>query len=219
MGFYDLNESFDDEEVKESEVCNPDEMSDEEFDEMMENDVLNYEGLSEEEILNRQKEFALLSEEGKEMLKEISGIQNSRYITLNALICNSMKVIQDADDNIEDVEFSEQYLQFMSWYDFKIRQGEFYPTYTEHEMIFEDILNDKLENEDENNIFAYFKKKYIEKIRGISKEIDEPLSSLEEEACKRFEKITTTEVDLVELFNNICSYKGYSWEEFEKLLK
>ena len=131
-------------------------MSDEEFENMMEDIIPNYEDLSEEELLTRQKEFANLSNEGKEMLKEITGIQNSRIITLNALMCNSVAIIKDADDDIEDIEFSEEYLKFLNWYDSLIRTGTFYPKYEENEKIFEDILNLGLENEDENNIFAYF---------------------------------------------------------------
>jgi hypothetical protein len=199
---------------------NSDVMSDEEFEKMIDNeDVPMYDDLSEEELLARQKEFANLTTEGKEMLKEITGIQNSRIITLNALICNSMAVIKDADDNIEDIEFSEEYLKFMSWYDLLIRSGEFYPRYEENEKIFEDIMNSDLELEDDNNIFAYFKKKYIEKVRGVFKEIENPLSGLEQEASRRFEALSTTEKDLVNIFENIYNYKNMKWNEFEKIIK
>ena len=191
-------------------------MSDEEFENMMEDIIPNYEDLSEEELLTRQKEFANLSDEGKEMLKEITGIQNSRIITLNALMCNSVAIIKDADDDIEDIEFSEEYLKFLNWYDSLIRTGTFYPKYEENEKIFEDILNLGLENEDENNIFAYFKKKYIEKVRGVCKEIDEPLSGIEMEAAKRFEALSTTNIDLIKAFENIKEYEGYNWETFSK---
>lgn len=188
-------------------------MTDEEFEEMMENDVPLYEDLSEEELLARQKEFATLSQEGKDMLRDISGIQNSRIITLNALMCNSMAIIRDADDDIEDVEFSEEYLKFLNWYDIKIRSGQFYPYYEENEKIFEDILNSN--NEDENNIFAYFKKKYIEKVRGVCKEIEEPLSGLEKEASDRFELLSRVEnIDLVQIFENMKEYSGYDWNKF-----
>ena len=191
------------------------EMSDDEFDEIMENDVVNLDNISEEEILMLQKQFANLSDEGRAMLKDVQGIQNSRLITLNALLYNSATLIRDADDNIENVEFSESYLEFISWYDFKIKNGEFYPTYAEHEKIFEDIINSGLENEDENNIFAYFKKKYVEKVRGKTNPIDEPLSALEMEAARRFEKLYTCEKNLIQIFENIVSNKEMNWDEFE----
>ena len=155
-------------------------MSDEEFEEMLENNIPLYEDLSEEELLTRQKEFANLSEEGRKMLRDITGIQNSRIITLNALMCNSVAIIKDADDDIED------------------------------------ILNSGLETEDDNNIFAYFKKKYIEKVRGICKEIEEPLSGIEMEAAKRFETLSTTNMNLIKVFENIKEYEGYNWDTFSK---
>ena len=191
-------------------------MSDEEFEEMLENNIPLYEDLTEEELLTRQKEFANLSEEGREMLRDISGIQNSRIITLNALMCNSVVIIKDAEDDIEDIEFSEEYLKFLNWYDSLIRTGTFYPRYEENEKIFEDILNSGLENEDDNNIFAYFKKKYIEKVRGICKEIEEPLSGIEMEAAKRFETLSTTNMNLIKAFENIKEYEGYDWDTFSK---
>lgn len=194
-------------------------MSDEDFYNEMEDIIPDYEDLSEDEILMRQKEFMNLSEEGKNMLRDITGIQNSRIITLNALMCNSMLIIKDADDDIEDIEFSEEYLKFLSWYDQILRTGTFYPRYEINEKIFEDILNRGLENEDENNIFAYFKKKYIEKVRGaVSKEIDEPLTGIELEACKRFETISNSDKNLIQIFENIEKYKDYSWEEFSNIL-
>ena len=191
-------------------------MSDEEFEEMLENNIPLYEDLTEEELLTRQKEFATLSEEGRKMLRDISGIQNSRIITLNALMCNSVAIIKDADDDIEDIEFSEEYLKFLNWYDSLIRTGTFYPRYEENEKIFEDILNSGLETEDDNNIFAYFKKKYIEKVRGICKEIEEPLSGIEMEAAKRFETLSTTNMNLIKVFENIKEYEGYNWDTFSK---
>lgn len=191
-------------------------MSDEEFEEMLENNIPLYEDLTEEELLARQKEFATLSEEGREMLRDISGIQNSRIITLNALMCNSVMIIKDAEDDIEDIEFSEEYLKFLNWYDSLIRTGVFYPRYEENEKIFEDILNSDLENEDDNNIFAYFKKKYIEKVRGVCKEIEEPLSGIEMEAAKRFETLSTTNTNLIKVFENIKEYEGYNWDTFSK---
>jgi hypothetical protein len=195
---------------------NSDVMSDEDFEEMLENNIPLYEDLSEEELLTRQKEFATLSEEGRAMLRDISGIQNSRIITLNALMCNSVIIIKDAEDDIEDIEFSEEYLKFLNWYDSLIRTGTFYPRYEENEKIFEDILNSGLENEDDNNIFAYFQKKYIEKVRGIYKEIEEPLSGIEMEAAKRFETLSTTNVDLIKTFENIKEYEGNNWDTFSK---
>ena len=189
-------------------------MSDEEFEEMLENNIPLYEDLSEEELLTRQKEFANLSEEGRKMLRDITGIQNSRIITLNALMCNSVAIIKDAEDDIEDIEFSEEYLKFLNWYDSLIRTGTFYPRYEENEKIFEDILNSGLETEDDNNIFAYFKKKYIEKVRGICKEIEEPLSGIEMEAAKRFETLSTTNTNLIKVFENIKEYKEYNWDTF-----
>lgn len=191
-------------------------MSDEEFEEMLENSIPLYEDLSEEELLTRQKEFANLSEEGRKMLRDITGIQNSRIITLNALMCNSVAIIKDAEDDIEDIEFSEEYLKFLNWYDSLIRMGTFYPRYEENEKIFEDILNSGLETEDDNNIFAYFKKKYIEKVRGICKEIEEPLSGIEMEAAKRFETLSTTNTNLIKVFENIKEYEGYNWDAFSK---
>ena len=191
-------------------------MSDEEFEEMLENNIPLYEDLSEEELLTRQKEFANLSEEGRKMLRDITGIQNSRIITLNALMCNSVAIIKDAEDNIEDIEFSEEYLKFLNWYDSLIRTGTFYPRYEENEKIFEDILNSGLETEDDNNIFAYFKKKYIEKVRGICKEIEEPLSGVEMEAAKRFETLSTTNMNLIKVFENIKEYERYNWDTFSK---
>lgn len=191
-------------------------MSDEEFEEMLENNIPLYEDLTEEELLTRQKEFANLSEEGRAMLRDIIGIQNSRIITLNALMCNSVAVIKDAEDDIEDIEFSEEYLKFLNWYDSLIRTGTFYPRYEENEKIFEDILNSGLESEDDNNIFAYFKKKYIEKVRGICKEIEEPLSGIEMEAAKRFETLSTTNINLIKVFENIKEYEGYNWDTFSK---
>lgn len=191
-------------------------MSDEEFEEMLENNIPLYEDLSEEELLTRQKEFANLSEEGRKMLRDITGIQNSRIITLNALMCNSVAIIKDAEDDIEDIEFSEEYLKFLNWYDSLIRMGTFYPRYEENEKIFEDILNSGLETEDDNNIFAYFKKKYIEKVRGICKEIEEPLSGIEMEAAKRFETLSTTNTNLIKVFENIKEYEGYNWDAFSK---
>ena len=191
-------------------------MSDEDFEEMLENNIPLYEDLTEEELLTRQKEFATLSEEGKEMLRDISGIQNSRIITLNALMCNSVMIIKDAEDDIEDIEFSEEYLKFLNWYDSLIRTGTFYPRYEENEKIFEDILNSGLENEDDNNIFAYFRKKYIEKVRGICKEIEEPLSGIEMEAANRFETLSTTNVNLIKTFENIKEYEGNNWDTFSK---
>lgn len=191
-------------------------MSDEDFENMLENNIPLYEDLTEEELLTRQKEFATLSEEGKEMLRDISGIQNSRIITLNALMCNSVMIIKDAEDDIEDIEFSEEYLKFLNWYDSLIRTGTFYPRYEENEKIFEDILNSGLENEDDNNIFAYFRKKYIEKVRGICKEIEEPLSGIEMEAANRFETLSTTNVNLIKTFENIKEYEGYNWDTFSK---
>lgn len=193
-------------------------MSDEEFEEMLENNIPLYEDLSEEELLTRQKEFANLSEEGRAMLRDISGIQNSRIITLNALMCNSVAIIKDAEDDIEDIEFSEEYLKFLNWYDSLIRTGTFYPRYEENEKIFEDILNSGLETEDDNNIFAYFKKKYIEKVRGICKEIEEPLSGIEMEAAKRFEILSTTNVNLIKVFENIKEYEGYNWNKFSNCI-
>ena len=193
-------------------------MSDEEFEEMLENNIPLYEDLSEEELLTRQKEFANLSEEGRAMLRDISGIQNSRIITLNALMCNSVAVIKDAEDDIEDIEFSEEYLKFLNWYDSLIRTGTFYPRYEENEKIFEDILNSGLETEDDNNIFAYFKKKYIEKVRGICKEIEEPLSGIEMEAAKRFETLSTTNINLIKVFENIKEYEGYDWNKFSNCI-
>ena len=191
-------------------------MSDEEFEEMLENNIPLYEDLSEEELLTRQKEFANLSEEGRKMLRDITGIQNSRIITLNALMCNSVAIIKDAEDDIEDIEFSEEYLKFLNWYDSLIRTGTFYPRYEENEKIFEDILNSGLETEDDNNIFAYFKKKYIEKVRGICKEIEEPLSGVEMEAAKRFETLSTTNMNLIKVFENIKEYERYNWDTFSK---
>lgn len=191
-------------------------MSDEEFENMLENNIPLYEDLTEEELLARQKEFATISEEGKEMLRDISGIQNSRIITLNALMCNSVMIIKDAEDDIEDIEFSEEYLKFLNWYDSLIRMGTFYPRYEENEKIFEDILNSGLETEDDNNIFAYFKKKYIEKVRGVCKEIEEPLSGIEMEAAKRFETLSTTNVNLIKVFENIKEYEGNNWDTFSK---
>lgn len=191
-------------------------MSDEEFEDMLENNIPLYEDLSEEELLTRQKEFASLSEEGRKMLRDITGIQNSRIITLNALMCNSVAIIKDAEDDIEDIEFSEEYLKFLNWYDSLIRTGTFYPRYEENEKIFEDILNSSLETEDDNNIFAYFKKKYIEKVRGICKEIEEPLSGIEMEAAKRFETLSTTNTNLIKVFENIKEYEGYNWDTFAK---
>ena len=191
-------------------------MSDEEFEEMLENNIPLYEDLSEEELLTRQKEFANLSEEGRAMLRDISGIQNSRIITLNALMCNSVAIIKDAEDDIEDIEFSEEYLKFLNWYDSLIRTGTFYPRYEENEKIFEDILNSGLETEDDNNIFAYFKKKYIEKVRGICKEIEEPLSGIEMEAAKRFETLSITNTNLIKVFESIKEYEGYDWDTFAK---
>ena len=193
-------------------------MSDEEFEEMLENNIPLYEDLSEEELLTRQKEFANLSEEGRAMLRDISGIQNSRIITLNALMCNSVAIIKDAEDDIEDIEFSEEYLKFLNWYDSLIRTGTFYPRYEENEKIFEDILNSGLETEDDNNIFAYFKKKYIEKVRGICKEIEEPLSGIEMEAAKRFETLSTTNINLIKVFENIKEYEGYDWNKFSNCI-
>ena len=193
-------------------------MSDEEFEEMLENNIPLYEDLSEEELLTRQKEFATLSEEGRAMLRDISGIQNSRIITLNALMCNSVALIKDAEDDIEDIEFSEEYLKFLNWYDSLIRTGTFYPRYEENEKIFEDILNSGLETEDDNNIFAYFKKKYIEKVRGICKEIEEPLSGIEMEAAKRFETLSTTNINLIKVFENIKEYEGYNWNKFSNCI-
>lgn len=191
-------------------------MSDEEFEEMLENNIPLYEDLSEEELLTRQKEFANLSEEGRAMMRDISGIQNSRIITLNALMCNSVAIIKDAEDDIEDIEFSEEYLKFLNWYDSLIRTGTFYPRYEENEKIFEDILNSGLETEDDNNIFAYFKKKYIEKVRGICKEIEEPLSGIEMEAAKRFETLSITNTNLIKVFESIKEYEGYDWDTFAK---
>ena len=191
-------------------------MNDEEFEDMLENNIPLYEDLSEEELLTRQKEFANLSEEGRKMLRDITGIQNSRIITLNALMCNSVAIIKDAEDDIEDIEFSEEYLKFLNWYDSLIRTGTFYPRYEENEKIFEDILNSGLETEDDNNIFAYFKKKYIEKVRGICKEIEEPLSGVEMEASKRFETLSTTNMNLIKVFENIKEYEGYNWDTFSK---
>ena len=193
-----------------------DAMSDEDFEEMLENNIPLFEDLTEEELLTRQKEFATLSEEGREMLRDITGIQNSRIVTLNALMCNSVAIIKDAEDDIEDIEFSEEYLKFLNWYDSLIRTGTFYPRYEENEKIFEDILNSGLENEDDNNIFAYFQKKYIEKVRGICKEIEEPLSGIEMEAAKRFETLSTTNVDLIKTFENIKEYEGNNWDTFSK---
>ena len=193
-----------------------DAMSDEDFEEMLENNIPLFEDLTEEELLTRQKEFATLSEEGREMLRDITGIQNSRIVTLNALMCNSVAIIKDAEDDIEDIEFSEEYLKFLNWYDSLIRTGTFYPRYEENEKIFEDILNSGLENEDDNNIFAYFQKKYIEKVRGIYKEIEEPLSGIEMEAAKRFETLSTTNVDLIKTFENIKEYEGNNWDTFSK---
>ena len=146
-------------------------MSDEDFEEMLENNIPLYEDLTEEELLTRQKEFANLSEE---------------------------------------------YLKFLNWYDSLIRTGTFYPRYEENEKIFEDILNSGLETEDDNNIFAYFKKKYIEKVRGICKEIEEPLSGIEMEAAKRFETLSTTNMNLIKVFENIKEYEGYNWDTFSK---
>lgn len=208
---------FSDDEI--NKVVMPDDsdiMSDEEFEEMLENNIPLYEDLSEEELLTRQKEFANLSEEGRAMLRDISGIQNSRIITLNALMCNSVAIIKDAEDDIEDIEFSEEYLKFLNWYDSLIRTGTFYPRYEENEKIFEDILNSGLETEDDNNIFAYFKKKYIEKVRGICKEIEEPLSGIEMEAAKRFETLSTTNTNLIKVFESIKKYEGYNWDTFAK---
>ena len=66
------------------------------------------------------------------------------------------------------------------------------------------------------NLFAYFKKKYIEKVRGICKEIEEPLSGIEMEAAKRFETLSTTNTNLIKVFENIKEYKEYNWDTFSK---
>jgi len=190
-----------------------DEMDDEEC------NIPEYAELSADEIMERQKEFAMLNSEAKGMLRDIQGIQNCRFITLNALFENSVKVINESDDNIEDIEFSEEYLKFLNWYGYQISIGQFYNLYEIHETVFEDILNSNLENEDDNNIFAYFKKMYIEKVQGVKHGLDEPLSGVEQEAAKRFEKLSTTNVDLIKIFENIISYKGMKWDEFEKVLE
>ena len=80
-------------------------------------------------------------------------------------------------------------------------------------------MNSDLELEDDNNIFAYFKKKCIEKVRGVFKEIENPLSGLEQEASQRLEALSTTEKDLVNIFENIYNYKNMKWNDFEKIIK
>lgn len=198
----------------------------ENFDPEIEDDVPDYEDLDEEEILARQKELYNLSKEGKEMLRDISGIQNSRKIRLESLIYNSIKLVTDADDEIDDIEFSPEYIRFLTWYDEERQHKFFYKQYGHNEELFEAALNYGLDDEDEDNIFAYFKKKYIEKVRGINSEVDEPLSGLEIEASKRFDILSTSEVDIVNLFQTIDSYpdemydeKGnMSWENFRTLL-
>ena len=145
----------DTDDIKTFDILSDDEiqdMDDKDFDEIMENDVLAFDNLSEEEIMRRQKEFATLSEEGKELLNQIKGIQNSRIITLNLLMYNSVAVIRDAEDDIDDIEFSESYLEFMNWYLDIYNSGKFYPRYSENEVVFENILNSGLEDEDENRI-------------------------------------------------------------------
>lgn len=173
------------------------------FDEELEDDVPDYEDLDEEEILARQKELYNLSDEGKEMLRDIRGLHNSRIIKMDSLVFNSVKLVQDSDDEIDDVEFSAEYLKFITWFDDERREGTLYIKYLNNIDRFEEALNDGLENEDEDNIFAYFKKKYIEKVRGVVKDIDEPLSGLEVEASNRFEILSNSEKDLISLFNNI----------------
>lgn len=195
------------------------------FDEELEDDVLDYEDLDEEEILARQKELYNLSDEGKEMLRDIRGLHNSRIIKMDSLVFNSVKLVQDSDDEIDDVEFSPEYLKFITWFDDERREGTLYIKYLNNIDRFEEALNDGLENEDEDNIFAYFKKKYIEKVRGVVKDIDEPLSGLEVEAANRFEILSNSEKDLISLFNNINNLPEeyydngkLSWKTLKSLL-
>lgn len=195
------------------------------FDEELEDDVPDYEDLDEEEILARQKELYNLSDEGKEMLRDIRGLHNSRIIKMDSLVFNSVKLVQDSDDEIDDVEFSPEYLKFITWFDDERREGTLYIKYLNNIDRFEEALNDGLENEDEDNIFAYFKKKYIEKVRGVVKDIDEPLSGLEVEAANRFEILSNSEKDLISLFNNINNLPEeyydngkLSWETLKSLL-
>lgn len=196
------------------------------FDLDLEDNIPDYEDLNEEEILARQKELYNLSKEGKEMLRDIRGIQNSRIIKLESLVYNSIKLVTDSDDEIDDIEFSPEYMKFITWYDDVRREKMFYERYGHQEEIFEAALNDGLEDEDEDNIFAYFKKKYIEKVRGITSEAEEPLSGLEVEAGKRFEILSTSEVDIIKLFQTIDGYpdemydekRNMTWESLKSLL-
>lgn len=196
--------------------------SDEEFlvkdeDDVDESDFPMYEDLTIEEIENRQKEFANMSDEEKRMFGEITGSQNTRDLTLHALIESSYAVINEADEDIEDIEFSEKYLEFMNWYEYQIRSGMLYTKYEKNVDVFEEILNQGLKIEDPvSTIFELFTKKELkENVKGTVKA---SMSGLEYESLKRFEKISTTDSDLVEIFVNIPSKQGITWEEFSKCL-
>ena len=183
-------------------------------------DCNNLPELSPEELKQRQKEMLTLNDEAKEMFSQIKGKQNSRVISLDSLFYNIAKDMskseEEDDDFISDCEYSVEFLRFMQWYIAEKNTGKFLKKYQENLDIFEDILNRGLEKEDVENILTYMTPEQRRQFKMDSQEM--PMSGLEIEALKRFEKLSTTGTDLVALFLNIKDHEGDSWERFSEYL-
>ncbi|MGL4949704.1 MAG: hypothetical protein ACRC5M_04920 [Anaeroplasmataceae bacterium] len=192
-------------------------MNEDEFEEKYASgDIIpSYEELTEEELSVRKNEFANMDRETKKLFNEVVGKQNGRILRLNDLMINSFSIISEAEDDIEDIEFSEEFLAFMQWYDLELRQGSFHLKYSNNEVIFEDLLNDGLEDEPEYSIFSFFNK--MKEIKETN-EIDRPLSGLEYESYKRYEVISTSNANLVKLFIDLPKINIESWEELKSHL-
>jgi len=184
------------------------------------NTIENLPELSEEELKNRKKELFGLTDEGKNMLNQIKGKQNTRILGLDNLIIEVAREMQkgedEDDDFISDCEYSSQFLEFVTWYLTQKSDNRFLNKYANNIDIFEDILNFGLENEDPNNIFDYLNSEDRAKYESSIQEM--PLSGMETECLERFEILSTTENNLIEIFENIKDHEGDSWERFKQYL-
>lgn len=186
--------------------------------------------LTDEEMKRRIKELTNMTSEEKELMRDITGKQNSRIVSLDVLFNEVLEEIQkgeeDDDDYIEETEYSAEFMKFLQWYFAEKAIGHFWTKYQKNYDIFEEIFNRDLEKYDTKNILDYlspeqrktFNQQFGKNCEKIITE-NEVTNSQEAETLERFEVLSTTNTDLIELFLRIEEHEGDSWERFAEYIK
>jgi len=153
------------------------------------------------------------------LLAQIMEFDSNVQFNFQSIVVESLNHLKETEDDMDECLIDISFMKFLHWALDGMENRTIFREYKEHIMVFEEIINSNLKNEDIRGLQGI--PGLIAQMTGdrsAANDLTTPLSGVELEFEKRLTKLYDTKKNFIEIFKSIPQYKGYSWDDFAELL-